>query len=124
LNFVRITKSPLQIGDVLQMGSLHGTRLIVELQERELTTANLSKSTVGDLLSSLSKLRLSAKEVFPAAQEMETLNWLVRAARQLNEGCAVDEIIKAFLHLALQLTGLERGFVFCSKTKKFGSPRD
>lgn len=43
---------------------------------------------------------------------MEKLNWLLRAARQLNEGGAIEDILSAFLHLTLQLTGLERGFVF------------
>jgi serine phosphatase RsbU (regulator of sigma subunit) len=43
---------------------------------------------------------------------MDKLNWLLRAARQLNEGGAIGDILGAFLHLALQLTGLERGFVF------------
>jgi serine phosphatase RsbU (regulator of sigma subunit) len=43
---------------------------------------------------------------------MEKLNWLLRAARQLNEGVAIEDILDVLLKLTLQLTGEERGFVF------------
>src|SRR5271170_3637769 len=112
LNSVRVTKSALRIGDVLQLGSLHGTRLHIKASKDGRATSGFSEPTAIDLLSSLSELRVSHEKILPAAHEMEKLNWLLRAARQLNEGGAIDEILKVFLHLALQLTGLERGFVF------------
>jgi len=110
VNSVRIARSVLKLDDVLQMGSLHGPRLRFHLQQNDKTIR--LQSPASDLLSSLSELRLPAEEFRTAAREMEKLNWLLRAARQLNEGGAIEEILKAFLYLALQLTGLERGFVF------------
>lgn len=112
LNATRIERATLKSGDVLQMGSLQGPQLRFRLRQNNQTTANLLQSPANDLLSSLSELRLPADELRPAALEMEKLNWLLRAARQLNEGRAIEDILSAFLHLTLQLTGLERGFVF------------
>src|SRR6202041_1357602 len=94
------------------MGSLKSPQLRFHRKQNNQSTSPLLSSPVNDLLSSLSELKLPASELRPAAQEMEKLNWLLRAARQLNEGGAIEDILTAFLHLTLQLTGLERGFVF------------
>jgi phosphoserine phosphatase RsbU/P len=113
LNATRIIeRAALKPDDVLQLGSLKGPRLRFHLQQNNQTTRGSSQSPVSDLLTSLRELRLPADELRPSAYEMEKLNWLLRAARQLNEGGAIEEILSAFLHLTLQLTGLERGFVF------------
>jgi serine phosphatase RsbU (regulator of sigma subunit) len=112
LNSKRVERAALKFGDVLQMGSLKGPQLRFQLRQYTQTTSDLLQSQVTSLLSSLSELRLPAAELRPAAREMEKLNWLLRAARQLNEGGAIEDILSAFLHLTLQLTGLERGFVF------------
>jgi len=112
LNAKRVERAVLHFEDVLQMGSLKGPQLRFHLKQSNETTSDLLKSPVTNLLSSLSELRLPAGELRPAAREMEKLNWLLRAARQLNEGGAIEDILSAFLHLTLQLTGLERGFVF------------
>ena len=112
LNSVRIIRSALKFGDLLQMGSLHGPRLRFHLKQDDTTTSDLLQSRANDLLYSLSELRPPADELRPAAREMEKLNWLLRAARQLNEGGGIEDILRAFLHLTLQLTRLERGFVF------------
>lgn len=111
LNATRVERAILKSGDVLQMGSLNSPRLRFH-RHQDQATGELSQSPVTDLLSSLSELRLPSNEVRPAAHEMEKLNWLLRAARQLNEGGAIEDILSAFLHLTLQLTDLERGFVF------------
>ena len=115
LNGVRVEQAVLKPGDILQMGSLLGPQLRLHLKQSNQTTSTLSQSPANDLLSSLSELRLPTSEVRPAALEIEKLNWLLRAARQLNEGGATEDILSAFLHLTLQLTGLERGFVFLQK---------
>lgn len=112
LNAKRVERAVLQFEDVLQMGSLKGPQLRFHLKQSNQTTSDLLQSPVTNLLSSLSELRVPAGELRPAAREMEKLNWLLRAARQLNEGGAIEDILSAFLHLTLQLTGLERGFVF------------
>jgi phosphoserine phosphatase RsbU/P len=110
VNSVRVGRSVLQFNDVLQIGSLNGPRLRFHLHQDDDTSTSLS-APAGHLISSLSELRLP-DELPPAALEMEKLNWLIRAARQLNQGGAIEDILSAFLHLTLQLTGLERGFVF------------
>jgi phosphoserine phosphatase RsbU/P len=112
LNATRIERANLESNDVLQMGSLKSPQLRFHRKQNNQSTSSLLSSPVNDLLSSLSELKLPASELRPAAQEMEKLNWLLRAARQLNEGGAIEDILSAFLNLTLQLTGLERGFVF------------
>ncbi len=112
LNARRIERAILNFEDVLQMGSLTGPKLRFHLKEGDSATIRLSQSRVSDLLYSLSEFRLPSEKPRPRAREMEKLNWLLRAARQLNEGGAIEDILSAFLHLTLQLTGLERGFVF------------
>jgi sigma-B regulation protein RsbU (phosphoserine phosphatase) len=112
LNAMRVEQAVLRSDDVLQMGSLKGPQLRFHLRRDDQTISGLLQTPVTNLLSSLSELRLPADELRPAAREMEKLNWLLRAARQLNEGGAIEDILTAFLHLTLQLTGLERGFVF------------
>src|ERR1035438_3714191 len=67
---------------------------------------------VCSLLSSLSKHSLTDQQQPAAAREMGQLNWLLSAARQLNAGGAIEEILTSLLELTLQLTGVERGFVF------------
>jgi serine phosphatase RsbU (regulator of sigma subunit) len=105
LNSVRVERSVLKTGDVLQMGSVKGPQLKFHVRQGDQTIKGLLQSPVTELLTSLSALQSST-------HEMEKLNWLLRAARQLNEGGAIEDILSAFLHLTLQLTGLERGFVF------------
>jgi sigma-B regulation protein RsbU (phosphoserine phosphatase) len=72
------------------------------------------RSSVSNLLSSLNQLRTQDQPRRPAP-ELEQLNWLLRAARQLSEGRAIDDIVLALLQLTLELTGLARGFVFLFK---------
>jgi hypothetical protein len=48
---------------------------------------------------------------------MEQLNWLLSAARQLNAGGAIEDILTTLLQLTLQLTGVERGFVFSARRR-------
>jgi phosphoserine phosphatase RsbU/P len=115
LNGVRVERAELKSGDVLQIGSLKGPELRLQLRRGNQETSGLLQSPVTELLTSLSGLRLASDESGPSAREMERLNWLLRAARQLNEGGALEDILSAFLHLTLQLTGLERGFVFLQR---------
>jgi phosphoserine phosphatase RsbU/P len=112
LNSVRVKRSILQFEDVLQLGSLGGLRLRFHLSEHNENASDVARSTVTTLLPSLNELRGLGSGLRPAAREMEKLNWLLRAARQLNEGGAIEDILSTFLHLTLQLAGLERGFVF------------
>jgi sigma-B regulation protein RsbU (phosphoserine phosphatase) len=115
LNAVRVERAVLKSGDVLQLGSLKGPEMRFHLRRDNQDTHDMLQSPVTQLLSSLSELRVGSEEPGSSAREMERLNWLLRAARQLNEGGALEDILSAFLHLTLQLTGLERGFVFLQK---------
>ena len=112
LNSTRVTSAILRLEDVLQLGSLNGPRLRFHHQQNDPMKADLIQRPVADLLTSLSELRLPGQQHRASAEEMGKLNWLLRATRQLNEGVAIEEILNAFLHLTLQLTRLERGFVF------------
>jgi len=112
VNGRRVERWTLNLDDVVQMGSLNGPKLRFHLVGNDRRTTGLAARPVTDLLTSLSELRLPGSQVRTSAHEMEKLNWLLRATRQLNEGAAIEEILSAFLHLTLQLTRLERGFVF------------
>jgi phosphoserine phosphatase RsbU/P len=112
VNGAQVKRAILKLDDVLQMGSLNGPKLRFQLRGNGQLLTGLAERPVVDLLTSLSELRLPGGQDRASAHEMEKLNWLLRATRQLNEGGAIEEILSAFLHLTLQLTRLERGFVF------------
>jgi serine phosphatase RsbU (regulator of sigma subunit) len=111
LNGARIQQGVLKPGDLLQLGSLNAPRIQFQ---RDGTPTHPHRSSVDELLSSLSELRPAGEPRQPA-RELEQLNWLLCAARQLNQGGAIDDIVVGLLHLTLELTGLERGFVFLEK---------
>jgi serine phosphatase RsbU (regulator of sigma subunit) len=112
LNGVRVERAVLAPGDVLQMGSLHGPKLRFHNPQAGLASVGTGHGAFGDLLSSMEGFRLSTGKTHPETREIEQLNWLIRAARELNEGGAIDDILGVLLQLTLQLTGVERGFVF------------
>jgi serine phosphatase RsbU (regulator of sigma subunit) len=113
LNGVRIERAQLHPGDELQLGSLKGVSLHFHERSDEETAGGAVRSSFGELLASFRKLHEKQGEKLPpAAGDMERLKFLLDAARKLNEGSAVEEILGALLELTLQLTGVERGFVF------------
>ncbi len=112
LNGVRVQRAALKAGDLLQMGSLDGPRLVFHDEGAGDHEPGAHPSTVSSMLSSISKHSLADQEQPAAAREMGQLNWLLSAARQLNAGGAIEEILTSLLELTLQLTGVERGFVF------------
>jgi len=118
LNAVRIQQAVLKSGDVLHIGSLQGKKLQFVVETDEQATGPLEQNSYRDLVSSLQGMRYIPDGFPPAAREIELLSWLIRAARQLNEGLVIDDILGALLHLTLQLTGAERGFVFLWTDRK------
>jgi phosphoserine phosphatase RsbU/P len=112
LNGVRIERAPLKPGDMLQLGSLEGPRLHFHLPGAAGSKHADRHSTLSGLLSSIGNFPKADKKQTAAAREMEQLNWLLSAARQLNAGGAIEDILTTLLQLTLQLTGVERGFVF------------
>jgi sigma-B regulation protein RsbU (phosphoserine phosphatase) len=112
LNGQRVERSNLSPGDTLQLGSPKALRLVFDLQPRGGAAARPPHS-MPDLLTSLSGIRApSTAAGAAAAHGMEQLNFLLSAARQLNAGGALDDILRALLQLTLQLTGVERGYAF------------
>jgi serine phosphatase RsbU (regulator of sigma subunit) len=113
LNGSRIERAELLPGDELHLGSLKGVPLHFHQRNDETTTDSPFRSSYGELLGTFRRLREKhGEESAPAATDMERLKFLLDAARKLNEGSAVDEILGALLQLTLELTGVERGFVF------------
>jgi len=112
LNGVRVQRAALKPGDLLQLGSLEGPKLQFNWDNAPRGAATTHTGMVGSLLSSMIPLARGDDKQPAAAREMEQLNWLLSAARQLNAGGAIEEILTTLLQLTLQLTGVERGFVF------------
>jgi len=115
-NGVRVKRAVLEPGDWLQLGSLEAQRLEFQMDDhlRPPTRQNMMTS----LLSTISDFPHSGEKRPPAAREMEQLNWLLSAARELNAGGAINDILTTLLKLTLQLTGVERGFVFLGKGRE------
>lgn len=94
VNGERVVRQPLAPNDVIHIGSLHGPS--IRFGRPDDTTSSL-----GDLI----------RQVKPAS-ELEKLNWFLEAARKLNGVGAVHEILIALIETTLQLTQVERGYVF------------
>lgn len=112
LNGNRVKRAVLKSGDLLQLGSLEGQRLTFENEPPARLEPGTQSSKLGSLLLSITDYPQANEQQPPAAREMGQLNWLLSAARQLNAGGAIDEILTTLLQLTLQLTGVERGYVF------------
>jgi phosphoserine phosphatase RsbU/P len=116
LNGVRIERALLTPGDTLQFGSLSAPRLRFELGS---ASEHPSQSSLADdLLSALSVMIQPSQSIRPAAREMEQLSCLLNAARQLNAGGSITDIFRVLLQLSIELTGVERGFVFLREGDK------
>jgi serine phosphatase RsbU (regulator of sigma subunit) len=112
LNGVRVQRAPLNPGDLLQLGSLEGPELQFHFPVVTQGESTSQHTMVSSLRFSVNDFPLIDEKQPVAAREMEQLNWLLSAARQLNAGGAIEEILTTLLQLTLQLTGVERGFVF------------
>ncbi len=112
LNGIRVQRAPLNPGDVLQLGSLEGPQLQFHFPVVSHGESTEPQTTISSLRFSVNDFPLIDEKQPAAAREMEQLNWLLSAARQLNAGGAIEEILTTLLQLTLQLTGVERGFVF------------
>ena len=113
VNGNRVERAALLPGDEVHLGSLKGVALHFHEQTDEATTGGPFRSSYGELLASLRRFRARHGEMSaPATTDMERLKFLLDAARRLNEGSAVEEILGALLQLTIELTGVERGFVF------------
>ncbi len=113
VNGNRVERAELLPGDELHLGSLKGVPLHFHHGSDDVAADGPFRSSYGELLATFRRLReKQGEKSAPAATEMERLKFLLDAARKLNEGSAVNEILGALLQLTLELTGVERGFVF------------
>jgi phosphoserine phosphatase RsbU/P len=110
VNGRRVDRAALRNADLVQFGSLESTKMCITMPEGE-KAAERAHSTSAKLLTSLHGLQSAESTEQPAAREIGQLNWLLSAARQLNAGGAIADILTTLLQLTLQLTGVERGFV-------------
>lgn len=110
LNGTRIERARLRSGDCLQFGSLNAASFRFLLPSAGVDSS--SSGVASDLLSALSVFAPTDRNIPQPAREIEKLSFLLNAARQLNAGGAITDIFHALLQLSLQLTGVERGFVY------------
>jgi sigma-B regulation protein RsbU (phosphoserine phosphatase) len=109
LNGNRVERATLKPGDGLQFGSLNAATFRFLLPAG---TSDSTSSLATDLLSALSVFAPTDRSIPQPARDLEKLSFLLNAARQLNAGGAITDIFHVLLQLSLQLTGVERGFVF------------
>ena len=109
LNGKRIERARLRAGDTLQFGSVNAECFHFVVPE----SLSMSGVRADELLSALSGIEGPTTGDLPRpTREIEKLSFLLNAARQLNSGGAINDILSALLKLSMQLTGTERGFVF------------
>lgn len=94
VNGKRVDRHALTTNDVIHIGSLQGP-LIRFGRPNDTTSA----------------LRGLLHQMQPAS-DLEKLRWFLEAARKLNGVGAVHEILISLIETTLQLTGVERGYVF------------
>jgi serine phosphatase RsbU (regulator of sigma subunit) len=109
VNGQRVERSLLKSGDALQFGSLNAATFRFQ---QSADSGDNGSSAATDLLSALAVFAPTDKKIPQPAREIEKLNFLLNAARQLNAGGAITDVFHVLLQLSLQLTGVERGFVF------------
>lgn len=85
--------------DVVHFGALDGPSLRIGSSDEA------PGSTIRDIISQI-------PEVGATSNALEKLNWFFESARKLKTSDAVDQILGALLDTTLQLTQVERGFVF------------
>jgi serine phosphatase RsbU (regulator of sigma subunit) len=98
LNGDRVSRQVLSPGDEIRFGSSEGPLLRL----------NGEASGVHSLRETLFQLRQPSA----AKDDLSKLAWFVEAAQRLNGVGAIQEIMAALIATTLELTGVERGYVF------------
>lgn len=95
-------RAPLREGDILAFGTLSGPALHFGI------SAVSSTSTIRDIVQQM-------PDLVAGNTSIEKLRWFFDAARKLTGEGGMDQILAALLETTLELTQVERGFVFlCS----------
>ena len=111
LNGKRVEHAKLKSGDTLQFGSLNASAFRFILPS-SISGDSVSSGRAAELLSALSVFAPTERGIPQPARDIEKLSFLLGAARQLSAGGAITDIFHALLKLSIELTGVERGFVF------------
>ena len=99
VNGERVERRVVHPGDIIQLGSDLGPTLRMVREG-------------GEAGSSASGILPDLKVLTKTGSDFERLKWFLAAARRLNEFGAIDEILVSLVEITLQLTKVERGFVF------------
>jgi serine phosphatase RsbU (regulator of sigma subunit) len=92
-------RQPLTESDTVHFGALDGPSLRISAEETE------DSSTIRDIIEQI-------PEVSATGNALDKLRWFFESARKLKTYDAVDQILAALLETTLQLTQVERGYVF------------
>lgn len=106
VNGARVTSRTLVPGDEVRFGFLEGP--MIRLHERAKDEHQYTDSGASSLRETLDHLR----EPSSSDRDLVRLSWFVEAARRLNNVGAVKEILAALIDTTLELTRVERGYVF------------
>jgi serine phosphatase RsbU (regulator of sigma subunit) len=98
VNGIRVERQRLTTKDAIHFGSVEGPVLRFDSEEGN------SHSTIRDLLGQMPSISPNS--------DLEKLRWFLEAARKLNTVGAVDQILASLVETTLQLTKVERGYVF------------
>ncbi len=93
-----VDREALKPGDEIRLGSLNGPSL-------RFGPARESTSTIHKLLDEL-------HAISTPTSDLEKLSWFLAAAQRLNTLGAVNEILATLVEATLELTQVERGYVF------------
>ena len=99
VNGIRTDRQRLSTSDAIHFGSVDGPVLRFDAHEGG------SHSTIRDLLGQI-------QSISAPNSDLEKLRWFLEAARKLNTVGAVDQILASLVETTLQLTKVERGYVF------------
>jgi serine phosphatase RsbU (regulator of sigma subunit) len=106
VNGQQVTRSALRGGDEVRFASLDGPML--RLAEEMGATQAIVTPSGHSILDALGQL----KRPSGAEADLAKLTWFVEAAQRLNKRDAVSEILAALIDTTIELTQVERGFVF------------
>lgn len=90
--------------DVIHFGALDGPSLRISVESSGVDVPH-DTSTLRDIIEQI-------PEVNASGNALDKLRWFFESARKLNTSDAVDQILAALLDTTLQLTQVERGYVF------------
>ena len=98
VNGTRVSRHALVCGDEIRFGSLQGPLL-------RFSTDTPSGPSLRETLANL-------KQPSVGSADLAKLTWFVEAAQRLNDVGAIHEILAALIDTTLELTNVERGYVF------------